>query len=67
MIKSSIEHLKINNMTYWTHFLFAGIHGMRCLKAGLFLICHSIIPALFPKAGSTLVGELNKSFSEHSR
>lgn len=67
MIKSCIEHLKSNNMTYWKHFLFAGSHGIRCINAGLFLICHSIIPGLFPKTGSRLVSELNKSFSDHGR
>ena len=65
MIRSSLKHLKSNNMTYWKHFLFASSHGFRCLKAGLFLICHSIIPALFPTIGSSLVQDLNKSFTDH--
>lgn len=67
MINKSIEHLKENQMTYYQHFLFASNHGARCLKAGFFLICHSIVPALFPKAGSQLVSELDKSFSDHKR
>ena len=67
MIKSSLEHLKENKMTYWQHFLFAFSHGARCLKASFFLICHSIVPALFPKAGSQLVSQLDKSFSDHKR
>lgn len=67
MIKKSIEHLKENKMSYWQHFLFANIHGLRCLKAGFFLICHSFIPALFPRAGSELVSDLNRSFTDHKR
>lgn len=65
MIKSSISHLKDNKMTYWQHFLFAFGHGIGCLRAGLCLICHSIIPAIFPTTGSSLVQELNKSFTDH--
>lgn len=61
-----IKHLKDNNMTYWQHLLFAGGHGVRCLKAGVLLIIHSIIPALFPKTGSHLVNRLNKSFIDHN-
>lgn len=65
MIKQSLEHLKDNKMTYWQHFLFAFGHSIGCLKAGLCLICHAIIPAVFPKTGSLLVQELNKSFTDH--
>lgn len=65
MIKQSLEHLKDNKMTYWQHFLFAFGHGIGCLKAGLCLICHAIIPAVFPTTGSLLVEELNKSFTDH--
>lgn len=65
MIKQSLEHLKDNKMTYWQHFLFAFGHGIGCLKAGLCLICHAIIPAVFQTTGSLLVQELNKSFTDH--
>jgi hypothetical protein len=57
-----IHHLKENNMTYVQHFIFAAYHGIRCVKAGLFLIFHAIMPALFAKTGSDLINELNKSF-----
>lgn len=62
MIKSSISHLKDNKMTYWQHFMFAFGHGVGCLIAGICLMCHAIIPAIFPTAGSSLVSYLNKSF-----
>lgn len=65
VIKKSIEHLKENNMGYWEHLLFASGHGIRCIKAGLLLFLHSLIPALFPKTGSILVKKLNKSFTDH--
>jgi len=66
VIKKSIEHLKENNMGYFEHLQFAASHGIRCIKAGFLLMFHSIIPALFPKTGSVLVNELNKSFTEHN-
>jgi hypothetical protein len=65
MIKASIDHLKKNNMTYLTHLIFACGHGIKCIKAGLFLIIHSIVPGLFPKTGSNLVKKLNQSFTDH--
>lgn len=65
MIKSSLKHLKQNHMTYWQHFLFAFCHGIGCLRAGLCLICHAIIPGIFPTTGSMLVQKLNKSFIDH--
>ena len=60
------QHLKENNMTYMQHFKFAAFHGIRCIKAGLFLICHATMPAIFSKAGSNLVNDLNKSFIDHN-
>ena len=65
VIKKSIEHLKDNNMGYWEHMVFAAGHGFRCIKAGVLLFLHSLIPALFPKTGSILVQKLNKSFVDH--
>ena len=66
VFKKSVEHLKENNMGYWEHLLFASGHGIRCIKAGILLIIHSIIPAFFPKTGSILVNKLNKSFTDHN-
>jgi len=65
-IKKSVDHLNDNNMGYWEHLRFAFSHGIRCIKAGVLLILHSIIPALFPKTGSILVNKLNKDFTEHN-
>ena len=66
IIKNSVKHLRKNNMGYWEHFKFASCHGIRCIKAGVLLILHSLIPAFFPKTGSELVNELNKDFTEHN-
>ena len=66
IIKKSVEHLDQNNMGYWEHLRFAASHGIRCIKAGVLLILHSIIPALFPRTGSILVNKLNKDFTEHN-
>ena len=65
-IKKSVDHLNDNNMGYWEHLRFASTHGVRCIKAGVLLILHSIIPALFHKTGSILVNKLNKDFTEHN-
>lgn len=59
-------HLQENNMNYIQHFIFAFSHGSRCIQAGLLLVIHGIIPALFPKAGSKLVNKLNESFTDHN-
>lgn len=53
-------------MSYIEHFKFAFTHGVSCIFAGFLLIAHSIIPAVFEKAGSSLVNTLNKSFVEHN-
>lgn len=66
IIKKSVEHLDQNNMGYWEHLRFAASHGIRCIKAGVLLMLHSIIPALFPRTGSMLVNKLNKDFNEHN-
>jgi len=66
IIKKSVEHLDQNNMGYWEHLRFAASHGIRCIKAGVLLILHSIIPAFFPKTGSILVNQLNKDFTDHN-
>lgn len=65
IFKKSLEHLEQNNMSYTGHFMFAFGHGLRCIKAGTFLIIHSIAPCFFPMAGSKLVSRLNKSFTDH--
>ena len=66
IIKKSLEHLKENKMTYCQHFMFAAIHGLRCIKAGILLICHSIVPAVFVRTGSNLINKLNNSFIDHN-
>ena len=65
-VKKSIEHLRHNDMGYVEHFKFASGHGVECIKAGLLLIIHSIIPAFFEKAGSNLTNKLNKVFTEQN-
>lgn len=64
IIQKSAQHLKENKMTYCQHFIFAVSHGLKCIQAGLLLVCHGIVPGIFPKTGSKLVYRLNKSFTE---
>lgn len=53
-------------MNYWEHMRFAAGHGIECVKNGLFLIIHSIIPAWFSKAGASLTNKLNKVFTDQN-
>ena len=62
--KKWIDHLQQNNMTYIDHMIFALFYGACCLLAGLYLIIHSVLPCLFPTAGSDLVTKLNKRFKK---
>tara|TARA_B100000497_G_C7571239_1_gene344167 strand:+ start:565 stop:864 length:300 start_codon:yes stop_codon:yes gene_type:complete len=66
LIRKSIEHLKENQMNYWEHMKFAAGHGIECVKNGLLLIIHSIIPAWFSKAGASLTNKLNKVFTDQN-
>lgn len=66
MFNKSIGHLKENNMTYGEHFKFACINGLCCIKTGLLLIIHSIIPACFSCAGPDLTNHLNKVFTDNN-
>jgi hypothetical protein len=65
LIKKAKKHLADNSMSYGEHFAFAFRHGLRCLKAGGMLITHSVMPCFFRRAGSRLVHELSKDFTEH--
>jgi hypothetical protein len=62
--KKWISHLRENNMTYLEHMIFALFYGVCCLLAGLYLIIHSVLPCLFPTAGSDLVTKLSKRFKK---
>lgn len=59
------KHLSENNMTYWEHFKFAVGHGLCCIKAGVYLCIHGLMPCFRRRAGSRLVRRLNKDFTEH--
>lgn len=62
--KKWIQHLQENDMTYIEHMIFALFYGVCCLLAGLYLIVHSVLPCLFPTAGSDLVTKLSKRFKK---
>ena len=64
LVKRWKLHLKNNNMTYCDHFRFAVGHGITCLKAGIYLIIHGFFPCFYQHAGSELVHELEKDFTE---
>ena len=64
IIKESKKHLDENKMSYCSHFVFACGYGLRCIKSGLLLILHAIVPGLFPRTGIKLVNILNKVFTK---
>lgn len=63
LIRKWIDHLNENNMTYCGHLCFAVGHGLRCIKAGLYLVIHGLLPCFYQKAGSNLIHELDQVFT----
>jgi len=62
----SKRHLDNNDMTYWQHLKFASAQGIKCIIAGVLLIIHSFIPALFSKTGQNITNKLNKVFTKNN-
>ena len=65
--RKAVDHLRENKMTYIGHLRFAGGHGLRCLKAAVYLIIHAIAPCWFRRAGSQLVERMERDFTNHRR
>lgn len=64
LIKKAKDHLSENKMTYRQHLLFAFGYGVKCIRAGFYLLVHSIFPCWFAHAGSRLVRKMEKDFTE---
>lgn len=65
MIYRSKAHLAKNKMTYFGHMRFASFYGVVCIRAGILLLIHSLIPGLYERAGSKLVRRLKQVFDRH--
>lgn len=65
LIQSAKNHLSENNMSYSSHFIFAFGYGVKCIRAGLYLVVHSVLPCFYAHAGSRLVRKMEKDFTEH--
>ena len=65
MIQRSRDHLRRNRMTYTGHMRFASLHGALCIRAGLMLLIHSVVPCWYERAGSEHVRRLLESFDRH--
>jgi len=52
-------------MTYCEHFVFAVGHGLGCIRAGIYLCIHGILPCFYRHAGSKLVHKLEIDFVDH--
>jgi hypothetical protein len=59
------EHLSENKMTYGQHWVFAVGHGLGCIRAGIYLCIHGMLPCFYRHAGSKLVHILEKDFVDH--
>lgn len=64
LIRKAKDHLSENNMSYSSHFVFAFGYGIKCIRAGFYLVFHSILPCFFAHAGSRLVRKMEKVFTE---
>lgn len=65
MIQLSRDHLRRNRMTYLGHMRFAAWHGAACIRAGLLLLVHAVVPCWYERAGSNHVRRLKESFDRH--
>lgn len=63
MLAASREHLRRNRMTYLGHMRFASWHGALCIRAGLMLLVHSVVPGVWQVAGGRLLGQLQGPFT----
>ena len=60
------DHLKENNMSYLQHLIFAVGHGLVCIRAGVYLCIHGLLPCFRRRAGTKLVQRLEKVFTERN-
>lgn len=63
MISRSRDHLRRNRMTYLGHMRFASFHGASCIRAGIMLLVHAVVPGVWETAGGRLLGRLQQSFT----
>ncbi len=66
LLSRARAHLRDNRMKYGEHFVFASKHSVRCIKAAMMLAVHGVLPCFYRRAGSRLVHEMSKDFTEHS-
>ena len=52
------KHLKESQTTYWPHFKWAMLAGVRLIYAGVTSLIHAIHPSLFPGTAATTVIDL---------
>ena len=63
MLQRSRDHLAANSMTYAEHMRFASFHGASCIRAGIILLVHAVVPGVWETAGGRLLGRLQQSFT----
>ncbi len=66
MIKKSREHLEKSKETYFSHFFWAQLAGLRLIWAGIASMIHGLIPGFFPgTAAKTVIFLYHKRLTNH--
>lgn len=63
ILAASRDHLRRNGMTYLSHMRFASFHGAICIRAGLMLMIHGVVPGVYRTAGADLLRRLRQVFT----
>lgn len=58
------DHPESIGETYWQHFFFASLFGIKMVAAGLACLVHAIFPMFFVKTGSNILISLINHFVE---
>ena len=63
LVELFTRHPTSVNETYWQHFYFAGMSGMKLTLAGLACMIHSIFPFLFANTASRTMQSILQKIS----
>lgn len=67
MIRGSRKHLVDTGESYGEHLRFASRVGTLAILGGLACFAHALVPAFFPKTGSTAIRRLNQLIDDRAR
>lgn len=67
MIDKCRQHLDSVHEDYMTHLIFALKIATLCLFAGIALVIHALVPALFERTGSTTLKKIHDLIAERKK